>query len=103
MSGNYAYLTGSYAARLTVVDVSNPLQPTIAASIQNASVGGNTLPLSVDVQVGNGFAYVADEGSSVPSPSSTCATTRRRASEGSIAGVADLNGAYRIRPDSARP
>lgn len=66
VSGNYAYLTASYAARLTVVDVFNPLQPTIAASIQNASVGGKTLPLSVDVQVANGFAYVADEGSSGP-------------------------------------
>ena len=96
VSGNYAYVTASYSARLTVIDISNPLQPAIVASIQNKSVG-STLPLPVDVAVANGYAYVANE---VNNGILTVVDVHNPLSPhvvGSITSAADLAGAYRVR------
>ncbi len=96
VSGNYAYVTASYSARLTVIDISNPLQPAIVASIQNKNVG-STLPLPVDVAVANGYAYVANE---VNNGILTVVDVHNPLSPhvvGSITSAADLGGAYRVR------
>jgi hypothetical protein len=43
ISGHYAYVTAFYAARLTVVDISNPLSPKIVSSLGT----GRTLPTTL--------------------------------------------------------
>jgi hypothetical protein len=95
VSGNYAYVTASYTNRLTVIDISNPLSPTIVSSIQDA----NKLDFDVDVAVANGYAYVADQGTAtgrlavvdVHDP----AQPQIRGVVGSAGGL--LNGGYRVR------
>ena len=59
ISGNYAYVTAAYTNRLTVIDISNPINPTIVASLQDST----NFNFAVDVAVRNGFAYVADQAS----------------------------------------
>ena len=94
ISGNYAYVTASYSNRLTVINISNPLNPTIVASLQDAS----QLEFDVDVAVQNGYAYVADQASGlgrvavvdISSPASPKIV-------GSVTNSTWLNGAYRIR------
>ena len=95
VSGNYAYVTASYAGRLTVIDISNPLQPTIAASIQSGSVGSR-LPLPVDVAVSNGYAYVVNENGSGPFTVVDVRTPTSPKVTGSVSSSADLDGAYRV-------
>ncbi|HEY7422171.1 MAG TPA: hypothetical protein VH541_09170, partial [Gaiellaceae bacterium] len=95
VSGNYAYVTASYSARLTVVDISNPFQPTIVASIQNRSAGSK-LPLPVDVTVTNGYAYVVNEGPSGPFTVVDVHNPLSPFVVGSLSSAADLNGAYRV-------
>ncbi|MGZ6950339.1 MAG: LVIVD repeat-containing protein, partial [Ilumatobacteraceae bacterium] len=94
ISGNYAYVTASYSNRLTVIDISNPLNPTIVASLQDAS----RLNFDVDVAVQSGYAYVADQASNlgrvavvdVSSPASPRIV-------GTVTNSTWLKGAYRVR------
>ena len=92
VSGHYAYVTASYAGRLTVIDIANPLQPTIVASIQN----GSTLPLPVDVAVANGHAYVANENGSGPFTVVDVQNPTSPRVTGSVSSSSDLYGAYRV-------
>jgi hypothetical protein len=98
ISGNYAYVTASYQNRLTIIDISDPLHPTIVASLQDA----NKLPLPVDVAVKNGYAYVANQtpSGSVTNPGTVTVVDVRNPSSPQIVGTvvsSQLNGAYRIR------
>jgi hypothetical protein len=94
VAGNYAYVTAAYSNRLTVIDISNPLSPTIVASLQDSS----QLAFDVDVAVGGGYAYVADQSSGlgrlavvdVHNPTAPFIA-------GSVTNSTWLNGAYRVR------
>jgi hypothetical protein len=98
ISGNYAYVTASYAKRLTIIDISNPTAPTIVGSVQDTT----NLPLPVDVAVQNGYAYVANQ---VPSgatnaPGTVTVVDVHSPTSPQIVGTlanSALNGAYRIR------
>jgi hypothetical protein len=95
ISGNYAYVTASYSDRLTVIDISNPLSPTIVSSLQDTS----KLDFDVDVAVANGYAYVADQGTGL---GRLAVVDVHDPSQPQIVGVvtstnSQLNGAYRIR------
>ena len=93
VSGNYAYITASYAHRVTIVDISDPVHPMIVGSVQDS----NLLQVPVDVAVRGGYAYVVNEvvGSGrvtvldVHNPTLPTIV-------GSVASAA-LSGAYRIR------
>jgi hypothetical protein len=92
ISGNYAYLTAAYSNRLTVIDISNPLSPTIVASLQD----GTNLNFPVDVAVRGGYAFVADQ---ISTGRLTVVDVRDPTSPqvaGSLASTW-LNGAYRVR------
>ena len=94
VAGNYAYVTAPYSNRLTVIDISNPLSPTIVASLQDSS----QLLFDVDVAVRGGYAFVADQASGlgrlavvdVHNPSAPVVV-------GSVTNSTWLNGAYRVR------
>ena len=94
VAGNYAYVTAAYSNRLTVIDISNPLSPTIVASLQDS----NQLSFDVDVAVRGGYAYVADQASGlgrlavvdVHNPTTPVIA-------GSVTNSTWLNGAYRVR------
>ena len=93
VSGQYAYVTASYANRLTIIDISDPLHPAIVGSLLNSS----QLPLPVDVAVAGGYAYVVNELTS--NGRVTVVDVRNPVLPqpvGSVAAAA-LNGAYRIR------
>ena len=93
VSGQYAYVTASYGNRLTIIDISDPLHPTIVGSLFNSS----QLPVPVDVAVAGGYAYVVNE--LVSNGRVAVVDVRNPASPqivGSVAAPA-LNGAYRIR------
>jgi hypothetical protein len=91
ISGQYAYVTAAYSNRLTVIDIANPLSPTIVASLQDAT----KLNFDVDVATQGHYAYVADqslEGLAVLDISNPA--------NPQIVGTdpsAWLNGAYRVR------
>ena len=94
VSGNYAYVTASYSNRLTVLDISDPHNPTIVSSLQDS----NRLNFDVDVAVQNGYAYVADQASGL----GRMAVVDVRDPvhplvAGSVTNSTLLNGAYRIR------
>jgi hypothetical protein len=93
VSRNYAYVTASYTNRLTIIDISNPLQPAIVASLQDAT----NLPLPVDVAVTNGYAYVANQSS--PNGVVTVVDVHNPPSPQVVGTVASplMSGAYRIR------
>jgi len=57
ISGNYAYVTAASQDRLTVLDISNPLNPTIVASLKDTT----NLNFPVDVAVSGQYAYVTDQ------------------------------------------
>src|SRR5205823_13891830 len=57
VSGHYAYVTASYAHRLTIIDILDPLQPVIVRSVYDPS----QLAVPVDVAVAGGYAFVANE------------------------------------------
>jgi hypothetical protein len=57
ISGNYAYVTAAYQDRLTVINIANPLNPTIVASIRDTT----NLNFPVDVTVSGNYAYVTDQ------------------------------------------
>jgi hypothetical protein len=94
VSGNDAFVTAPYSNRLTVIDISNPVSPRIVASLQDPS----QLDFDVDVAVGNGYAYVADQASGlgrlavvdVRDPTNPQVV-------GSVTDTTLLDGAYRVR------
>ncbi len=93
ISGNYAYVTASYSHRLTIVDISDPLHPSIVGSIQD----GTHLPVPVDVAVKNGYAYVVNE---TLGNGSVAAVDVHDPTAPQVVGFllnSPLNGAYRIR------
>ncbi len=91
--GNYAYVTASYSNRLTIVDISDPLHPSIVGSVQDAT----NLPRPVDVAYKNGFAYVANQSLN----GNVTAVDVRNPTAPQVVGTYGksglLNGAYRIR------
>ena len=92
ISGNYAYVTAAYSNHLTVVNIANPLSPTIVASLLDAT----NLNFPVDVAVSGNYAYVVDQ----TSPGRmTVVNVSNPASPQVVASLANsvLNGAYRIR------
>jgi hypothetical protein len=94
ISGTFAYVTASYSNRLTVIDIANPADPAIVASLQDAT----NLRFPVDVAVQGGYAYIADQGNSTH-PQLTVVNISTPAAPvlaGTLAN-AFLNGAYRIR------
>ncbi len=94
ISGHYAFVTASYANRLTVLDIANPLAPVIVASPQDAS----KLNFDVDVTLANGYAYVADQAQGV---GRVAVVDVHDAVNPEIVSVVTntnlLNGAYRIK------
>ena len=93
VSGNYAYITASYAHRVTIVDISDPVHPMIVGSVQDS----NLLQVPVDVAVRGGYAYVVNEvvGSGRVTVLDVHNPTLPTIA-GSVASPA-LSGAYRIR------
>ena len=91
LSGQYAYVTAAYSNRLTVIDISNPLSPTIVASLQD----GTKLNFDVDVTTQGHYAYVADQ-----STEGLAVVDISNPANPQIVGTdpsAWLNGAYRVR------
>ena len=94
ISGHYAFVTASYANRLTVLDIANPLAPVIVASPQDAS----KLAFDVDVTVANGYAYVADQAQGVGRVAVVDVHTPASPQLlGVVTNSTWLNGAYRIK------
>ena len=60
VSGNYAYVTSFYGNALTIVDISNPASPQVAAEIRNST----DFPAPSDVAIQGNYAYVANQNSS---------------------------------------
>jgi hypothetical protein len=96
ISGNYAYVTATYSDRLTVIDISNPLNPTIVSSLQDTS----KLDLDVDVSIAGDYAFVANQGTSF---GSFTVVDVHNPTQPQIVGfiprgtTSRLDGAYRIR------
>jgi hypothetical protein len=92
ISGNYAYVTAAYSNRLTVIDISNPLQPKIVASLLDAT----NLLFPVDVVVRGNYAYVVDQ---ISTGRLTVVDISTPTSPRVVATLSNtgLNGAYRIR------
>ena len=92
VSGHYAYVTSAYSSRLTIIDISNPLSPTIVASLNDKT----NLPFPVDVAVQGNYAYVANQSAGkfavldVSTPSAPRVVAL-------LTNTALLNGAYRVR------
>jgi hypothetical protein len=92
ISGNYAYLTASYQDRLTVVDIANPLSPTLVTSLRDAT----NLPFPVDVAISGNYAYVINQKSTGPLAVVDIGNPEKPKVVGSLSGTA-LAGGYRIR------
>jgi len=94
VSGNYAYVTAAYANRLTVLDISDPHNPIIVASLLDS----NRLSFDVDVAVQNGYAYVADQTNGL---GRMAVVDVRNPLQPLVAGMITnstwLNGAYRVK------
>ena len=93
VSGHYAYVTASYAQRLTIIDILDPLHPAIAGSLRDTS----QLALPVDVAVTGGYAFVANE---LTGSGRVAVVDVRNPAFPQIAGSvvnSVLAGAYRIR------
>jgi hypothetical protein len=95
ISGHFAFVTAFNSARLTVIDISNPLNPVIAASLHDA--GHMAFPNDVALQ-GN-FAYVADQtlGSSDQFAVVDISNPTAPKLVGAISSPGVLGGAYRVR------
>jgi streptogramin lyase len=92
ISGNYAYVTAAYQNRLTVVNIANPLSPTIVASIKD----NTNLSFPVDVAVSGQYAYVTDQ---ISTGRLTVVNVSNPTNPQVVASLASstLNGAYRVR------
>jgi hypothetical protein len=94
ISGNYAYVTAYYGSRLTTINISNPTDPRVAASINDPT----NLLRPNDVAVQGNYAYVVNQISgamelAVVNISNPAAPTI-------VAAITDdslLAGSYRIR------
>ncbi|MEK7508758.1 MAG: hypothetical protein AAB568_02785, partial [Patescibacteria group bacterium] len=60
LDGNYAYVTDSSAKKLFIINISNPLQPSLAGSIADGASGAK-MPQPGDVVVSGEYAYVVSE------------------------------------------
>ncbi len=93
VSGHYAYVTAAYSAKVTIIDIANPLAPVIVSSLADPSIH-----FPVDVAVKGNYAYVADQASGlgrvevldVSNPASPHVAA-------TVTDSATLDGAYRIR------
>jgi hypothetical protein len=98
ISGHDAYVTSSFSDRLTVIDISSPLNPVIVASLLDNTLQApkGTLEFPVDVVAAGGYAYVADQ--IVPGRLTVVDISNPANPQvvGSLASAA-LNGAYRVR------
>jgi hypothetical protein len=92
ISGNYAYLTASYQARLTVVDIANPLSPKLVTSLHDTT----NLSFPVDVAISGNYAYVINQKSTGPLAVVDITNPEAPKVVGSLSGTA-LAGGYRIR------
>ncbi len=92
VAGNYAYVTAAYSNHLTVVNIANPLSPTIVASLLDAT----NLNFPVDVAVRGSYAYVVDQ---ISPGRLTVLDVSNPSSPQVVASLSNssLNGAYRIR------
>jgi hypothetical protein len=92
ISGSYAYVTATYANRLTVLNIANPLTPKVVASIKDPT----NLNLPVDVAVSGQYAYVADQ---ITPGRLTVVDISNPANPKVVASLASsaLSGAYRVR------
>ncbi len=92
ISGHYAYVTAANQDRLTVLNIANPLSPTIVASIQDTA----TLIFPVDVAVSGQYAYVTDQ---VSTGHMTVVDVHDPTNPLVVASLVSsaLNGAYRVR------
>jgi hypothetical protein len=90
--GNYAYVTAAYQNRLTVVNIANPSNPEIVASLKD----GTNLSFPVDVAVSGHYAYVTDQ----ISPGRLTVVNVSNPADPQIVtslSSASLDGAYRVR------
>jgi prepilin-type N-terminal cleavage/methylation domain-containing protein len=63
--GNYAYITSYDSHSLTIVDVSNPANPTLVSAVWDEGPGGFTkMKWPEDLAVDDTYAYVASKGDS---------------------------------------
>lgn len=92
ISGNFAYVTAFNNSSVTVVNISNPTNPVIVASLHDPTA----LPAPVDLAVRGNDLYVVNQTFSnqftvidISNPSAPVVANSRSATE--------LNGAYRIR------
>jgi hypothetical protein len=92
LSGSHAYTTAAYQARLTVIDVANPLSPQIVASLKDTT----NFSFPVDVAVSGNYAYVVDQ---VSPGRLTVVDISNPANPSVVASLSStaLSGAYRIR------
>ncbi len=92
ISGNYAYVTASSQNRLTVVNIADPLNPEIVASLKDNA----NLNAPVDVAVSGQYAYVADQ----TTPGRLTVVNVSNPPEPQVVASlasSSLNGAYRVR------
>lgn len=92
VSNGFAYVTASYSNKLTVIDISNPLNPTIVASLADPR-----MIFPVDVAIQGNFAYVANQVST--SAQLTVVDISTPSNPRVVGSLTNsfLNGAYRIR------
>ncbi len=96
ISGSYAYVTAEYSNRLTVIDISNPLSPTIVSTTQD----NINLASPADVVAQGGYAYVADQTANGTHANFSVVNVSNPALPvvaGSIVDPSALDGAYRVR------
>ena len=92
ISGNYAYVTAAYQSRLTVINIAEPLNPKIVASLKDTS----NLQFPVDVAVSGKYAYVVNQTTTGRLTVVDISNPAVPQVVGSIENTT-LNGAYRIR------
>ena len=92
ISGNYAYVTAAYQSRLTVINIAEPLNPKIVASLKDTS----NLQFPVDVAVSGKYAYVVNQTTMGRLTVVDISNPAVPQVVGSIENTT-LNGAYRIR------
>ncbi len=96
ISGHYAYVTSQYSDALTIIDISNPLSPTIVSTLTDTT----NLANAADVAVQGNYAYVADQTSNPAHANFTVVDVSNPAAPvvvGSVIGLNALSGAYRVR------
>jgi hypothetical protein len=94
IAGHYAYVTAFDNARVTVVDISNPLTPTIVASLQDAT----NLAFPADLAVAGHYLYVAVQtGAFSPQFAEVDISNPANPTVVATLNSSLLYGAYRIR------